>query len=80
VAGNGDDLPRLAAVIERQQQELAALRAESNVAAVVAMATGTLMERYRCSAAEAAGQLADMAAAAGLPLPEMAATGSIRCR
>jgi serine phosphatase RsbU (regulator of sigma subunit) len=73
VAGNGDDLPRLAAVIERQRRELAALRAEANVAAVVAMARGTLMERHRCSAAEAAGQLADMAAAAGLPLPEMAA-------
>ena len=49
------------------------MRAESNVAAVVAMARGALMERHRCSAAEAAGQLADMAAAAGLPLPEMAA-------
>jgi Stage II sporulation protein E (SpoIIE)/ANTAR domain len=73
VAGNGDDLPRLAAVIERQRRELAALRAESNVAAIVAMARGALMERHRCSAAEAAEQLADMAAAAGLPLPEMAA-------
>ena len=49
------------------------MRAESNVAAVVAMARGALMDRPRCSAAEAAGQLADMAAAAGLPLPEMAA-------
>jgi PAS domain-containing protein len=73
VAGSGEDLPRLAAVIERQRRELADARAEANVASVIAMARGALMERHGCSAAEAALQLGDMAAAAGLPLPEMAA-------
>ncbi len=72
MTGTGDDLPRLAAVIERQRRELAAARAGESVAAVVAMARGALMERSGCGAAEAALQLADMAAAAGLPLPEMA--------
>jgi PAS domain-containing protein len=69
----GENLPRLAAIVERQRRELAALRAESRVADVVAMARGALMERYQWTAGEAARQLADMAAAAGLPEPEMAA-------
>jgi Stage II sporulation protein E (SpoIIE) len=69
----GENLPRLAAVVERQQRELAALRAGARVAEVVAMARGALMERYQWTAGEAARQLADMAAAAGLPEPEMAA-------
>lgn len=74
IAADGeDDMPRLAAVVERQRHELAVARAEAKAAAVVAMARGVLMERHRCSAAEAAGQLADMAAAAGLPVAEMAA-------
>ncbi|HLH82515.1 MAG TPA: SpoIIE family protein phosphatase [Trebonia sp.] len=72
-ADGENDTPRLAAVVERQRQELAAARAQTAMAAVVAMARGVLMERHQCSAAEAAGQLADMAAAAGLPLAEMAA-------
>src|SRR5579875_1929588 len=72
-ADGENDTPRLAAVVERQRHELAAARAQAAVAAVVAMARGVLMERHQCSAAEAAGQLADMAAAAGLPLAEMAA-------
>jgi PAS domain-containing protein len=73
VTYSDDDLPKLAAVVERQRRELAAARTESTVAAVIAMAKGVLVERYHCSATEAARQLADMAAAAGLPLPEMAA-------
>jgi serine phosphatase RsbU (regulator of sigma subunit) len=40
---------------------------------VTAMARGVLMERHGWSSAQAAGQLADLAAAAGLPEPEMAA-------
>jgi hypothetical protein len=72
VAGSGEDVPRLAAVIERQRRELAFSRAEANVTSVIAMARGALMERHGCSAAEAALQLRDMAAAAGLPLLEMA--------
>jgi Stage II sporulation protein E (SpoIIE)/ANTAR domain len=72
VAGRDDDVPLLAAVVERQRLEIARLRAEAAADSVVAMAKGTLMERDGCAATEAARQLADMAAAAGLPLPEMA--------
>ena len=73
MADGNDDLPRLAAVVERLRDELTAARAEANVAVVIAMARGALMERHHCSAAEAARQLTDMAAAAGLPPHEMAA-------
>jgi PAS domain-containing protein len=72
VAG-GEDVPRLSAVVERQRRELARARAEGEAAVVVATARGMLMERQGLSLAEAARQLADMAAAAGLPQPEMAA-------
>jgi len=68
-----DSLPRLAAVIERQQHELAIGRADAQAAEVAAMAKGVLMERQGLSAATAAGQLADMAVAAGIPVVEMAA-------
>src|SRR5215469_502820 len=70
---NDDDLTRLAIVIERQRRELDALRASADTASVIAMARGALMERTGAAPAEAAAQLADMAAATGLPLPEMAA-------
>ncbi len=73
VAGSGGDLPRLAAVVERQRRELARLRAQADTAAVVAMARGVLMERNGSSPGEAALQLTGMAAAASLPLHEMAA-------
>ena len=69
----GEDVPRLSAVIERQRQELARVRAGREATAVVGMARGVLMERHAWSSAEAARQLAAMAAAAGLPEPEMAA-------
>ena len=68
-----DDVPRLAAVVERQRRELARVRADREAAVLVAMAGGVLMERHGWSSAEAARQLAAMAAAAGLPLVEMAA-------
>src|ERR1700722_12887617 len=58
---NGDDVPRLAAVVERQRRELALARAEADVAAVVAMARGVLMERHGWSVTEAARELTDMA-------------------
>jgi serine phosphatase RsbU (regulator of sigma subunit) len=70
---NGDDVPRLAAVVERQRRELALARAEADLAAVVAMARGVLMERHGWSVTEAARELIDMAAAAGMPEQEMAA-------
>jgi hypothetical protein len=72
VAG-GEDAPRLSAVVERQRRELARLRAGREATAVVGMGWGVLMERHGWSSAEAAHQLTAMAAAAGLPEPEMAA-------
>ena len=73
MADGNENMPRLAAVIERLRDELTVVRAEADVAAVIAMARGALMERHHCSAAEAARQLTDMTAAAGLPPHEMAA-------
>jgi serine phosphatase RsbU (regulator of sigma subunit) len=70
---DGEDVPRLSAVVERQRRELARARADGEAAVVVATARGVLMERHGLSPAEAARQLVDMAAAAGLPQPEMAA-------
>jgi serine phosphatase RsbU (regulator of sigma subunit) len=68
-----EDAPRLSALVERQRRELARARANRDAAVVVAMAGGVLMERHGWSSPEAASQLAAMAAAAGLPVPEMAA-------
>jgi serine phosphatase RsbU (regulator of sigma subunit) len=68
-----ESLPRLAAVIERQRRELAAARAAAQAAEVAAMARGVLMERQGLTAVEAVRELADMAAAAGIPVAELAA-------
>jgi serine phosphatase RsbU (regulator of sigma subunit) len=73
VAASEDDMPRLAAVIERQRRELDRMRAAAVGDSVVAMARGVLMERLGLSPAEAARQLAELAAATGMPLAEMAA-------
>ena len=73
MAGSGTELPRLAAVIERQQRELALARADLGAAEITAMARGVLMERHALSSGDAARQLADMAGAASMPLAEMAA-------
>ena len=73
MSAGDEDLARLALVIERQRRELERSRADADVASVIAMARGALMERFGGTAPAAAAQLADMAAAAGLPLPEMAA-------
>jgi serine phosphatase RsbU (regulator of sigma subunit) len=66
-------LPGLAAVIERQRRELVLARADAQAAEVAAMARGVLMERQGLSPVAAIRQLADMAAAAGIPVTEMAA-------
>jgi serine phosphatase RsbU (regulator of sigma subunit) len=66
-------LPRLAAVIERQRRELVVARADAQASEVAAMARGVLMERQGLSPVAAVRQLADMAAAAGIPVTEMAA-------
>jgi len=73
VAGSDDDLLRLINVIEHQRRELDRVRAAAAGESVVAMARGALMERLGLSSAEAAGQLAELSAATGVPLAEMAA-------
>jgi serine phosphatase RsbU (regulator of sigma subunit)/PAS domain-containing protein len=73
VAGRDDDMLRLIAVIEHQRRELDRTRAAAAGESVVAMARGALMERLGLSAAEAAGQLAELSAATGVPLADMAA-------
>jgi hypothetical protein len=73
LVAEGEDAPRLSAVVERQRLELARVRADREAIVVVAMARGVLMERHGWSLTEAARHLAATAAAAGLPEPEMAA-------
>ncbi|HEY6310222.1 MAG TPA: SpoIIE family protein phosphatase [Streptosporangiaceae bacterium] len=68
-----DDVRRLSAVIEDQRRTLDRIRAEAAGESVVAMARGALMERLGLSSAEAASQLAELSAATGMPLTEMAA-------
>ncbi|HTV99437.1 MAG TPA: hypothetical protein VMF87_03995, partial [Streptosporangiaceae bacterium] len=70
--GFADAPSRLAAVVERQRAEIARLRAERDAEAVTAMAAGVLVERGGVSPAEAARQLSELAAAADLPVAEMA--------
>ena len=60
-------------MIERQRRELVLARADAQAAEVAAMARGVLMERQGLSPVAAIRQLADMAAAAGIPVTEMAA-------
>ena len=60
-------------MIERQRRDLAVARADAQAAEIAAMARGVLMERDGLSATTAGRQLADMAAAAGFSLTEMAA-------
>jgi AmiR/NasT family two-component response regulator len=69
LVADGEDAPRLSAVVERQRGELARARADRAATAVVAVARGVLMERHGWSLAEAARQLAATAAAAGLTEP-----------
>ena len=69
-----DDVRRLIAVIEDQRRALDRIRAAAAGESVVAMARGALMERLGLSSAEAASQLAELSAATGIPLTEMAAT------
>jgi serine phosphatase RsbU (regulator of sigma subunit) len=50
------------------------LRAETAAGTMVATATGLLMERLSCTAADAMSQLTSLAEVTGVPLAEMAAT------
>jgi serine phosphatase RsbU (regulator of sigma subunit)/PAS domain-containing protein len=73
VPGNDEDVSRLVAVIERQRRELDRIRAAAADQSVIAMARGALMERLGLSSADAASQLAQLSAATGVSLGEMAA-------
>jgi serine phosphatase RsbU (regulator of sigma subunit)/PAS domain-containing protein len=73
VTAGDDDMLRLIAVIEQQRRALDRIRVAAPGDAVVAMARGALMERLGLSSAEAAGQLAELSAATGIPLAELAA-------
>ena len=68
-----EDMLRLIAVIDHQRRALDRVRAAAVDESVIAMAKGALMERLALSSAEAAGQLAELSAATGIPLAEMAA-------
>ena len=70
---DSDDVLRLSTVIDRQRRELDRIRAAAAGEAVVSMARGALMERLGLSSAEAASQLAELSAATGIPMAEMAA-------
>jgi serine phosphatase RsbU (regulator of sigma subunit) len=73
VTVSDDDARRLVAVIEGQRRALDRIRAAAAGESVVAMARGALMERLGVSSADAASQLAQLSAATGIPLAEMAA-------
>ena len=67
------ELRRLAAVIDRQRQELEHARAEAAARSVADMAKGVLIERLGCTPAEATTQLTALAREAGTPVAEIAA-------
>src|SRR5580658_2765436 len=73
MSDSDDDMHRLMAVVDHQRRELDRLRAAAAGESVVAMARGALMERLGLSAAEAASQLAELSAATGIPMAELAA-------
>ncbi len=73
IVTDSDDVLRLSTVVDRQRRELDRIRAAAAGEAVVSMARGALMERLGLSSAEAASQLAELSAATGIPLAEMAA-------
>ena len=73
VPSSDEDVTRLIAVIERQRRELDRIRAAAADQSLIAMARGALMERLGLSSAEAASQLANLSAATGMSLGEMAA-------
>ena len=70
---SGEDILRLAAVIDRQRQELDRARSSAAARSVIDMAKGALMERLGCSATDAASQLTALAAESGTPVAEIAA-------
>jgi serine phosphatase RsbU (regulator of sigma subunit) len=72
-AASAAEVARLTEVIDRQRRELDRFRVAAAQHSVLDMARGMLMERLRCSAVEAAGQLARLAEEAGTTVRELAA-------
>ncbi|WP_052391260.1 SpoIIE family protein phosphatase [Streptomyces sp. NRRL B-24484] len=72
-ADTGVHRDRLARALRRLEVERDALRELLAVRPVVDIATGMLAERLRCPPADAAAQLDDLAAEAGLPADRLAA-------
>ncbi|HEX6344677.1 SpoIIE family protein phosphatase [Umezawaea sp.] len=72
-AGEGTALRRMAAAVERLSAEVRRARAEADRRAVVELARGVLVERLGCGPAQAARQLADLSARAGVSQLELAA-------
>ncbi|MGA2828562.1 MAG: SpoIIE family protein phosphatase [Streptosporangiaceae bacterium] len=70
---SGEEILRLAAVIDRQRRELDQVRSGAAARSVIDMAKGALIERLGCSAAEAMSQLTALAGEAGTPVAEIAA-------
>jgi serine phosphatase RsbU (regulator of sigma subunit) len=73
IVTDSDDVLRLSTVIDHQRRELDRIRAAAAEESVVSMARGALMERLGLSSGEAASQLAELSAATGMPVAEMAA-------
>lgn len=72
-AASAAEVARLTELVDRQRRELDRLRVAAAERSVLDMARGMLMERLRCSAVEAAGQLARLAEDAGTTVLELAA-------
>ncbi|MEC3916815.1 SpoIIE family protein phosphatase [Nocardia sp. CDC160] len=69
----GSELTRIAAMVERLRSELRAAHAGADARAVIEMAKGILVERFRCAPADAARQLDQLSERAGLTRLEFAA-------
>jgi serine phosphatase RsbU (regulator of sigma subunit)/PAS domain-containing protein len=78
-AASGAEFLRLSALIARQRRELDRLQAQVAARAVVDLARGVLMERLRCSAAQAEEQLMALSRESGTSILELAAqiTGEV---
>ncbi|MGH3408782.1 MAG: ANTAR domain-containing protein, partial [Streptosporangiaceae bacterium] len=78
-AASGAEFLRLSALIARQRRELDRLEAQAAARAVVDLARGVLMERLRCSAAQAQEQLMALSSESGTSILELAAqiTGEV---
>ncbi|MCW8221335.1 ANTAR domain-containing protein, partial [Streptomyces griseolus] len=64
---------RLAATVKRLRAEVRAAQAEADGRALVELAKGVMVERLRCGPAQAARQLNELAAQAGMSPLELAA-------